>query len=379
MASEDSGECIGRSGPAVFDRWPVYDQGTFAGSRAGGIGRLAGSRAGGGPVVAESAGHGAGSSSETWPRRCAGSPSTSARPLISTPDKRLDRPEGGEGASCCRLHHHDGAWQRDRTALQGADTAGKARRLKAEAMAATQLGNECLPAILRSESIMPPRLKQPPQFGAGNGLLRLSKAFRWRKEEGVSMFKRYLVRSYEAGLHFHNDEFVGVLTAGTHWLFDPLGRARVEVVSMRQPWLAHDKLDLIVKSGDADRPGHGARPEGLRARPGLDRRPIQPRPAAGPSRLLDDPARSSRRGRGCSAGPLRPCGPGADRPVHDGRTGAGDAPGRTGPAGNLVPQRRLRGDVAAGPVRVLEERGAAEGRRRWTCARRRWMWPARKS
>ena len=64
------------------------------------------------------------------------------------------------------------------------------------------------------------------------------------------MFKRYLVRSYEAGLHFHNDEFVGVRTTGTHWLFDPLGRSRVEVVSMRQPWLAHDKLDLIVKSGE---------------------------------------------------------------------------------------------------------------------------------
>ena len=48
----------------------------------------------------------------------------------------------------------------------------------------------------------------------------------------------------------HNDEFVGLLSAGTHWFFDLLGRTRVEVVSQRQPWLVHEKLDLIVKSGD---------------------------------------------------------------------------------------------------------------------------------
>lgn len=63
------------------------------------------------------------------------------------------------------------------------------------------------------------------------------------------MFKRYVIRSYEAGLHFHNGEFRGLLTAGTHWLFDPLGKDRVEIVSQRAPWLAHDALDLIVKSG----------------------------------------------------------------------------------------------------------------------------------
>jgi regulator of protease activity HflC (stomatin/prohibitin superfamily) len=63
------------------------------------------------------------------------------------------------------------------------------------------------------------------------------------------MFKRYVIRSYEAGLHFHNGEFRGLLMAGTHWLFDPLGKVRVEVVSQRAPWLAHEKLDLIVESG----------------------------------------------------------------------------------------------------------------------------------
>jgi regulator of protease activity HflC (stomatin/prohibitin superfamily) len=63
------------------------------------------------------------------------------------------------------------------------------------------------------------------------------------------MFKRYKIRSYEAGLYFRDREFQGVLDAGTHWLFDPLWKVRVQVVSRRDPWLAHGKLDLIVNSG----------------------------------------------------------------------------------------------------------------------------------
>ncbi len=60
---------------------------------------------------------------------------------------------------------------------------------------------------------------------------------------------RYKIRSYEMGLYFRDREFRGVLDAGTHWILDPLGRVRVDVVSRRDPWLVHDKLDLIVKSG----------------------------------------------------------------------------------------------------------------------------------
>lgn len=63
------------------------------------------------------------------------------------------------------------------------------------------------------------------------------------------MFHRVVIRSYEAGLHFHNGEFRGILPAGTHWLFDPLFKGKVEIVDQRKPLLAHDKLDLIVKSG----------------------------------------------------------------------------------------------------------------------------------
>ncbi|MBX3441772.1 MAG: slipin family protein [Planctomyces sp.] len=61
--------------------------------------------------------------------------------------------------------------------------------------------------------------------------------------------KRCLIRSYEVGLLFRDGEFRGLLTEGRRRYFDPLGRVRVDVVSQRDPWLVHEKLDLIVKSG----------------------------------------------------------------------------------------------------------------------------------
>ena len=106
----------------------------------------------------------------------------------------------------------------------------------------------------------------------------------------VLMLKTVKIRSYEMGLYFRDGEFKGLLGAGRHWFFDPLGKVKVEVVSQRAPWLAHEKLDVIVKSGALEGPRRGAGPEGLRAGAGLDRRPVQPHPAAGPVRLLDRPS-----------------------------------------------------------------------------------------
>jgi len=62
-------------------------------------------------------------------------------------------------------------------------------------------------------------------------------------------FKRIKIRSYETGLYFRDGEFKGLLGEGRHWLFDPLGKVRVDVANMREAWLAHDKLDMIFKSG----------------------------------------------------------------------------------------------------------------------------------
>src|ERR1700692_4785964 len=57
------------------------------------------------------------------------------------------------------------------------------------------------------------------------------------------------IHAHEVGLYFHDGEFRGLLDAGRHWVFDPLGRVKVEVVSQRAPWLQHEKLDVIVKAG----------------------------------------------------------------------------------------------------------------------------------
>ncbi len=62
-------------------------------------------------------------------------------------------------------------------------------------------------------------------------------------------FKHVKIRSYEMGLYFRNDEFKGLLTPGSYRLVDLLLGVRVEIVSQRDPWLVHDKLDVIVKSG----------------------------------------------------------------------------------------------------------------------------------
>jgi regulator of protease activity HflC (stomatin/prohibitin superfamily) len=63
------------------------------------------------------------------------------------------------------------------------------------------------------------------------------------------MLKRYKIRSYEAGLYFRDGEFRRILGQGVHWFVDPLRKVQVHVASLREPWLVHEKLDLIVKSG----------------------------------------------------------------------------------------------------------------------------------
>jgi regulator of protease activity HflC (stomatin/prohibitin superfamily) len=66
----------------------------------------------------------------------------------------------------------------------------------------------------------------------------------------MMFFKQYAIRSYEMGLIFREGEFRGLLGEGRHSFFDPFGELQVDIVSRRAPFLAHEKLDLIVKSGE---------------------------------------------------------------------------------------------------------------------------------
>ncbi|MBA4029417.1 MAG: peptidase [Planctomyces sp.] len=65
----------------------------------------------------------------------------------------------------------------------------------------------------------------------------------------MMFYKLFQIRSFEVGLVFRDGEFRGLLTTGKHRYFDPFNRVKVDIVSQRDPWLVHEKLDLIVKSG----------------------------------------------------------------------------------------------------------------------------------
>ncbi len=65
----------------------------------------------------------------------------------------------------------------------------------------------------------------------------------------TTMLKTVKIRSFEAGLLFRDGEFKGLLAEGRHRFFDPLNKVAVQVVSKRDPWLVHERLDVIVKSG----------------------------------------------------------------------------------------------------------------------------------
>ena len=63
------------------------------------------------------------------------------------------------------------------------------------------------------------------------------------------MIKLFKIQQYHVGLYFRDGAFRGLLEAGWHLIWHPLSRVRVDVASLRTPWLTHEKLDVIVKSG----------------------------------------------------------------------------------------------------------------------------------
>jgi regulator of protease activity HflC (stomatin/prohibitin superfamily) len=63
------------------------------------------------------------------------------------------------------------------------------------------------------------------------------------------MFRRIKVKAHERGLLFREGELMAVLRPGVHWYLDPLLKLRLQIVSPRDPWLVHEDLDVIVKSG----------------------------------------------------------------------------------------------------------------------------------
>lgn len=63
------------------------------------------------------------------------------------------------------------------------------------------------------------------------------------------MFRKIKILKHERGLYFKDREFQGVLGPGAYWFFDLLLKVRVDIVSVRDAWLRHKELDVIVRSG----------------------------------------------------------------------------------------------------------------------------------
>jgi regulator of protease activity HflC (stomatin/prohibitin superfamily) len=63
------------------------------------------------------------------------------------------------------------------------------------------------------------------------------------------VLRRFKIREHERGLLFRDREFERVLRPGRHWVWDPLFKVRVDVVSVREVWLNHKDLDVVAKSG----------------------------------------------------------------------------------------------------------------------------------
>jgi len=63
------------------------------------------------------------------------------------------------------------------------------------------------------------------------------------------LIHRFKIRQTERGFLFEDKEFVRTLQPRAHWVLDPLNKARVEVLSVRNVWVETANLDVLVKAG----------------------------------------------------------------------------------------------------------------------------------
>ncbi|MHC4839437.1 MAG: slipin family protein [Planctomycetota bacterium] len=62
--------------------------------------------------------------------------------------------------------------------------------------------------------------------------------------------RKYNIRPHEFAFVFKEGHMQSALSAGTHILFDPLRRLKVERINTRQPWLQREDLDVLLRSGN---------------------------------------------------------------------------------------------------------------------------------
>lgn len=62
------------------------------------------------------------------------------------------------------------------------------------------------------------------------------------------MFHIYKILPHQIGLHFSNDQFIGIRSPGRHFIFAPLRNERIEIVSTRDIVLEHRLITDIVRA-----------------------------------------------------------------------------------------------------------------------------------
>jgi len=63
------------------------------------------------------------------------------------------------------------------------------------------------------------------------------------------MIKRTKIRSFEKGFLFRDREFRGIVEPGRRWFFGLPFSLQIDVSSQRDPWIQHEALDVIIRSG----------------------------------------------------------------------------------------------------------------------------------
>jgi hypothetical protein len=57
------------------------------------------------------------------------------------------------------------------------------------------------------------------------------------------------IKSFEKGFLFKDGEFQKILNRGTYYISLVTQKRKIAVISMRDPWIEHEQLDIIVASG----------------------------------------------------------------------------------------------------------------------------------
>ena len=62
------------------------------------------------------------------------------------------------------------------------------------------------------------------------------------------MLGRKRILANEKGLYFLRKQFIDILNEGTYWFLNPFVNQKLDIVSVKYPWLAHEELEAIIKS-----------------------------------------------------------------------------------------------------------------------------------